>query len=194
MRFSEFKLLEASNPDVAQAQEILKDLGYDLGPTGVDGVLGPYTDKAIAAYKSNVPPTGQGINTNKSTGTGIKPSKGGIGFKAGGKPVDAPVGQGFKGAQHPGVDIPIPVGTPIRCPEDGVVEIATFHEKAGNYINVKTASGKQRFLHLSKMNVKAGDKVSAGDIIGLSGNTGLSTGPHLHWEKYAGNQMIDPVA
>jgi murein DD-endopeptidase len=44
------------------------------------------------------------------------------------------------------------------------------------------------------MHVKAGDRVSAGDIIGLSGNTGLSTGPHLHWEKYAGNQMIDPVA
>jgi murein DD-endopeptidase MepM/ murein hydrolase activator NlpD len=195
MRFAEFKLIEASNPEVAQAQEILKDLGYDLGPTGVDGVLGPYTQAAIDKYTAgDAPNAGVGINPNKSSGPGIKPSSGGIGFKAGGKPINAPIGQGFKGAQHPGVDIPVPIGTPVRCPEDGVVEIATFHEKAGNYVNVKTASGKQRFLHLSKMHVTAGDRVSAGDIIGLSGNTGLSTGPHLHWEKYAGNQMIDPVA
>lgn len=204
MRFKEFKLTEA-DLEVSQAQTILKDLGYDLGPTGVDGKMGPYTAKAIdnfiqdATGKAPTAAAGFGLDPNKPHGTGLRPDGGsGFGLKPGKLPVDAKLGQPFKGRSHPGVDIPVPVGTEIRCPVDGVVEIATSHPDAGNYVNVKTADGgKQRFLHLSKILVQAGQKVKAGQVVGLSGNTGKSTGPHLHWEKWASNDYgsaVNPVA
>jgi murein DD-endopeptidase MepM/ murein hydrolase activator NlpD len=201
MRFNEFKLTE--DLEVTQAQEILKGLGYNLGPTGVDGILGPYTAKAIDDFirdnGGKVPAAaGFGLDPNKPHGTGIRPDAGGVGLRTGKLPVNAKLGQPFKGRSHPGVDIPLPVGTEVQCPVAGVVEIATSHPDAGLYVNVKTADGgKQRFLHLSKILVSAGQKIKAGDVIGLSGNTGKSTGPHLHWEKWAGNDYssaINPVA
>lgn len=175
---------------IAAAQEILKREGYNLGPTGVDGILGPWTLAAINAYQADIPPakapTPKAGTANKAVaGAEFK----GFGSKFDGKlPINAQVGQKFKGMTHPGVDIPVPVGTPVKSPVDGVVEIATSHPDAGNYVNVKTADGgKQRFLHLSQISVKVGQQIKAGDVIGLSGNTGRSTGPHLHWEKWAGN-------
>lgn len=190
MRFKEFYLKESKDPNVLAAQEILKRDGYNLGPTGVDGVLGPWTIAAIDAYNNDIPP-----EKAKTPATGTANAAGagaqfkGFGKKFDGKlPVNAQVGQGFKGTTHPGVDIPVPVGTPVVCPVDGVIEVAASHPAAGNYVNVKTADGgKQRFLHLSQISVQPGEKIKAGDVIGLSGNTGKSTGPHLHWEKWAGN-------
>ena len=112
-------------------------------------------------------------------------------------PINAKVGQQFKGIDHPGVDIPVPVGTPVQTPIGGRVLFAGFHRDAGNYVDVSDGNGRQRFLHLSQINVRTGDNVKAGDVIGLSGNTGRSTGPHLHWEKWAGNNYntaVNPLA
>ncbi|MGB7994985.1 MAG: murein DD-endopeptidase MepM [Photobacterium halotolerans] len=99
---------------------------------------------------------------------------------------------------HNGTDFATPVGTPVLATGDGVVVKAQKHALAGNFIMIK--HGREystRYLHLSKILVKVGQKVRMGDKIALSGNTGRSTGPHLHYEllKYgrAVNAMKVPL-
>lgn len=99
---------------------------------------------------------------------------------------------------HNGTDFAAPIGTPVVATGDGVVVKAQKHSLAGNFIMIK--HGREystRYLHLSKILVKVGQKVRMGEKIGLSGNTGRSTGPHLHYEllKYgrAVNAMKVPL-
>lgn len=97
---------------------------------------------------------------------------------------------------HQGVDIPAPVGTPILATADGVVE-ETLSEGEGNaYGNRITLSHGEtyqtRYAHLSKIIVKKGQKVKKGDVIGYCGNTGASTGPHLHYEVIESGEMVNP--
>ncbi len=84
---------------------------------------------------------------------------------------------------HNGTDFATPVGTSVLAAGDGVVVKARKHPLAGNYIVIK--HGREystRYLHLHRILVKPGDHVSMGQRIALSGNTGRSTGPHLHFE------------
>ena len=94
---------------------------------------------------------------------------------------------------HKGTDWAVPVGTPVKAPADGVVVKAVRkHRMAGNYIEIR--NGRKyvtRYLHLDSMKVKVGDKVSKGQVIGKTGNTGLSTGPHLHYELYVNGRPVD---
>ena len=95
---------------------------------------------------------------------------------------------------HKGTDFAVPSGTTVVAPSDGVVVKAVYHPLAGNYIVIR--HGRQyttRFLHLSKFLVKQGDTVRRGQRIGLSGNTGRSTGPHLHYEFHVNNRAVDPM-
>lgn len=97
------------------------------------------------------------------------------------------------GRRHQGVDIAINVGTPLHCTFDGKVRFAGVKGGYGNLVIIRHNNGLETFYgHMSRMDVKAGDIVRAGDQIGLSGNTGHSTGPHLHFEtRYMGLAM-DP--
>ena len=95
---------------------------------------------------------------------------------------------------HNGTDFAVPIGTPVLAPGDGVVVKAVRHAFAGNYLVIR--HGRQyttRFLHLSKFLVKPGDRVRRGQKIALSGNTGRSTGPHLHYEFHVNNRPVDPM-
>ncbi|WP_298716039.1 murein DD-endopeptidase MepM [uncultured Oceanisphaera sp.] len=95
---------------------------------------------------------------------------------------------------HKGTDFAVPVGTPVLAPGDGVVVRAVRHRLAGNYLVIR--HGRQyttRFLHLSKFLVKQGDTVRRGQRIALSGNTGRSTGPHLHYEFLVNNRAVDAM-
>ncbi|MDP5293504.1 murein DD-endopeptidase MepM [Oceanimonas sp. CHS3-5] len=95
---------------------------------------------------------------------------------------------------HKGTDFAVPTGTAVLAPGDGVVVKAVRHRLAGNYLVIR--HGRKyttRFLHLSKFLVKPGDKVRRGDRIALSGNTGRSTGPHLHYEFLVNNRPVDPM-
>lgn len=84
---------------------------------------------------------------------------------------------------HNGTDFGVKVGTPIFAPADGIVTKATFQRAAGNYIVIQHRGDYSTvYMHLSKILVKPGQKVKANDRIALSGNTGASTGPHLHYE------------
>ncbi|NNF97763.1 MAG: M23 family metallopeptidase [Desulfobacteraceae bacterium] len=95
---------------------------------------------------------------------------------------------------HPGLDIAAPGGTPIVSPGDGIVRL-TANEMVlmGNTLIVDHGLGVSSiFIHLNRILVKEGDIVSQGDVIAQVGQTGRSTGPHLHWGVYVGTIAVDP--
>lgn len=97
-------------------------------------------------------------------------------------------------APHKGVDFAIPVGTPVLAVGDGEVIVSKRSGGAGNYVAIR--HGRQymtRYMHLKKLLVKPGQKVKRGDRIALSGSTGRSTGPHLHYEIWINNQAVNPL-
>lgn len=86
-------------------------------------------------------------------------------------------------ARHEGIDFVAPVGTPIVAAADGVVVVAEFHPDFGNMIDIDHGAGLiSRYAHLSRLDVAAGRLIKRGDEVGAVGNTGRSTGPHLHFE------------
>lgn len=94
---------------------------------------------------------------------------------------------------HGGVDFAISIGEPIYAVFDGVVRVAQVNGGYGNMILVRHYNNLETLYgHLSKIKVKVGQVVKAGDIIGYSGNTGFSTGPHLHFECRCLYQTFDP--
>ena len=96
-------------------------------------------------------------------------------------------------APHKGVDFALPIGTPVLAVGDGEIVVAKNGGAAGNYVAIR--HGRQymtRYMHMKKVLVKPGQKVKRGDRIGLSGNTGRSTGPHLHFEMWINNQAVNP--
>jgi len=95
---------------------------------------------------------------------------------------------------HNGTDFAMPIGTPITAPANGRVERVGNHHAAGRYIVVRHDNGyRTRYLHLSQPLVSQGERVTMGDRIALSGNTGRSTGPHLHYEVIVNNTPVNPM-
>ena len=95
---------------------------------------------------------------------------------------------------HTGVDFSAPRGTKIYATGDGVIESTRFTGGYGRQIMVSHGHGyKSRYAHLYKILVKRGQKVKRGDVIGLVGNTGLSTSSHLHYEITKNNKHVNPV-
>ena len=95
---------------------------------------------------------------------------------------------------HQGQDITVKSGTPIYAPADGMVKRAYYAGGFGNHIKLDHGNGYTTlFAHLSKINVKHGQKVNRGDVIGLTGNTGRSTAPHLHYEIHHYGESKNPL-
>ena len=99
------------------------------------------------------------------------------------------------GRSHEGIDMAGPVGTPIFATGDGVVIYAGWQRGYGNLIKIQHELGTEtRFGHLSKIRVKVGQKVSRGSQIGDMGNTGRSTGSHLHYEVRVNGRAMNPMS
>ncbi|WP_083260192.1 peptidoglycan DD-metalloendopeptidase family protein [Marinobacter sp. X15-166B] len=97
-------------------------------------------------------------------------------------------------APHNGVDFATPVGTPILSTGDGIVRRVGNHPYAGKYIDIDHGGTyTTRYLHLHKILVRRGVQVQRGQRIALSGNTGRSTGPHLHFEFHINGRPVDPL-
>jgi len=96
---------------------------------------------------------------------------------------------------HDGIDFATLIGTTVMAAMDGVVSVAVYHRQHGNYIVIKHSNGyKTLYSHMNSFSVKVGDTVSKGQKIGESGNTGNSTGPHLHFSIYdAEGNALDPL-
>jgi len=97
--------------------------------------------------------------------------------------------------RHKGMDFKTPVGTAIVSPRNGQVTRTDWNlAYNGNCIEVRYDDGVMaRFLHLSSTDVKAGQRIGAGQQLGLTGNTGRSTAPHLHYELDRNGKVVDPV-
>ncbi len=89
---------------------------------------------------------------------------------------------------HEGMDFSAPIGTPVYATADGVVTYSKWHSGYGNLVEINHGYNyTTRYAHLSKLIATPGQTVHRGDLIGLVGNTGKSTGPHLHYEvRYRG--------
>ena len=95
---------------------------------------------------------------------------------------------------HTGVDYAAPTGTPVMSVADGVVTESSYQGAYGNMVVVQhNARQSTVYAHLSRMQVKRGQTIKQGDIIGAVGSTGLSTGPHLHFEFRIGGRHVDPL-
>ena len=96
---------------------------------------------------------------------------------------------------HPGIDFSSPVGTPIYATADGVVEKVEFSFSGyGKMVDIDHGFGyKTRYAHMHGFNVYRGQKIKRGELIGYVGNTGLSTGPHLHYEVMINGKQVNPV-
>ncbi|EAJ2423525.1 M23 family metallopeptidase [Campylobacter upsaliensis] len=97
---------------------------------------------------------------------------------------------------HPGIDLAASIGTPIYAPASGVVEFSGYSNNGYGYnvILLHNFGFKSVFAHMTRKDVvKAGDFVNKGDLIGYTGNTGLSTGPHLHYEVRFINKTLEPL-
>ncbi len=100
-----------------------------------------------------------------------------------------------KPATHSGIDIPAPKGTEVKAAKSGVVITSSYNSGGyGNYVVVSHGNGNTTlYAHLSSRKVSVGDTVTQGQVIGLVGSTGRSTGNHLHYEVRVNNVRIDPV-
>lgn len=97
-------------------------------------------------------------------------------------------------AMHAGMDFRAPTGAPILATGAGTVVRAGWSGGYGNLVEIEHAKGfSTRFAHMSKILVKAGDRVLPGDVIGRVGSTGRSTGPHLHYEIHREGDALDPL-
>jgi len=100
---------------------------------------------------------------------------------------------------HTGIDMAVPVGTEIIAVAEGKIEPANWGKSYGIQAIQKVAGGWVIYAHLSELDVKPGDQVVKGQKIGLSGNTGNSSGPHLHFEmrdniRWSAGKDLDPQA
>jgi murein DD-endopeptidase MepM/ murein hydrolase activator NlpD len=98
--------------------------------------------------------------------------------------------------RHAGIDWAGPIGTPIMAAGAGVVEEAGRKGEFGNYIRIRHANGyKTAYAHLSRFaaGIVENARVTQGQVIGMIGTTGLSTGPHLHYEVLINSQQVDPM-
>lgn len=120
-----------------------------------------------------------------------------------GMPVAGRITSGFGKRRHPilgymrmhsGIDIGAAYGTPIYAAGNGVVNYAGRHGGHGNYVRIDHGGGLGTgYGHMSRIAVRSGTPVRAGQVIGYVGSTGLSTGPHLHFEAYRSGRTVDPT-
>jgi len=95
---------------------------------------------------------------------------------------------------HEGLDVSAPMGTPIEAPANGTVIQADWEPGYGNTVVIDHGFGiVTKFAHASRLLVRVGAKVRRGDRIALVGNTGLSTGPHLHYEVHVNGRPVNPL-
>ncbi|MGH8623079.1 MAG: murein hydrolase activator EnvC family protein, partial [Burkholderiales bacterium] len=102
---------------------------------------------------------------------------------------------GAPAESHPGVDIAVPPGTPVRAAGGGTVAEAGVDRDYGLFVLLRHPDGYETMYgHASRLLVHEGDQVGAGQVIALSGSSGRSTAPHLHFEIRRGGRSLDPLA
>ena len=155
----------------------------------VNGKIKSINNKAINADQEMLTTSMVNKNDTKNVNNFVlkKPVKGGITTSGFGDTIS-------RTASHNGHDWAVNTGTKVRAAAEGVVELAYFSESYGYNILINHNNGfKTRYAHLSKVKVSKGEKVEQSQVIALSGSTGFSTGPHLHFEVVKDGKRVNPI-
>jgi hypothetical protein len=166
--------------------------GLDAAGSSILGSDDSFASLIQAALaKTDVAGTaGSTLSTSRSSYNGIS-----------GAPVQGPVTSDFGkrnvpgiSSNHTGIDYGVPEGTPVHSTGAGTVKVAGWQSGYGNVVYIQHDDGKLETIygHNSKLTVQVGDRVSKGQVIAYSGNTGQSTGPHVHYEVRLGGKPTDP--
>jgi murein DD-endopeptidase MepM/ murein hydrolase activator NlpD len=98
-----------------------------------------------------------------------------------------------EGAMHTGIDITAPIGTPVKAAADGIVVSANWNYGYGRCVIIEHGNNYQTLYgHLSRIDVIEGQEIRQGDVLGAVGNSGKSTGSHLHYEVRIGSTPVNP--
>lgn len=177
-----FSLVLASNLVLAQ----VKDVDSDLGPL-------PQLDNDVAfkgACRSNIC-EGQYRDDITFANINKKPVAGGRISSHYGWRIH-PIAKTQR--MHTGIDYAVPIGTAVKAAQYGKVVFAGYQGGYGNLLVIKhNSTYRTVYAHLDKFKVKTGDWVNQGDVVAYSGNTGLSTGPHLHYEIRKNGLSVNPL-
>jgi peptidoglycan hydrolase-like protein with peptidoglycan-binding domain len=181
--------------DVAELQFLLAWHGFPSGP--FDGTLGRRTEAALIRFQRWAGLLADGLAGPSSTSVLRAPAP--ISPISLSMPVAAPVGDVFgpRGARfHAGVDFPAPFGTTVVAAAAGRVTYAGLLPGGwGNVVSVAHGTGvRTTYAHLSRIDVRVGERVAGGARVGLVGSTGNSTGPHLHFEVRLRGALVDPLS
>ena len=155
----------------------------------VNGKIKSINNKAINADQEMLTTSIVNKNDTKNVNNFVlkKPVKGGITTSGFGDTIS-------RTASHNGHDWAVNTGTKVRVAAEGVVELAYFSESYGYNILINHNNGfKTRYAHLSEVKVSKGEKVEQSQAIALSGSTGFSTGPHLHFEVVKDGKRVNPI-
>ncbi len=171
-----------------KATAFIRDKVREIGQSDMAQMLAKIPGKMLGSLKDKI----------LGAVTGLFGGSGGGGSWA--RPVSAALGTryGVRGRMwssgyHTGTDFPAPTGTAVRAAANGVVQAALSGGPYGNHITLTHGGGlSSLYAHLSSMSVRAGQRVLKGMRIGAVGNTGNTTGPHLHFEARRGGRTINP--
>jgi murein DD-endopeptidase MepM/ murein hydrolase activator NlpD len=184
----------ASGFDVAQLQFLLAWHGFPSAT--IDGGYGSHTQAAIIRFQRWARLARDGV-AGRSTIRRLlaPPRRSPIGLR---RPIAAVATDGFGPRDnkfHPGIDFPAPAGTPVFAARSGRVTWAGWWPGGlGNLVSVANGNGvRTMYGHLSSIAVRRGQRIGLGALVGRVGSTGLSTGPHLHFELRLRGAALDPA-
>jgi peptidoglycan hydrolase-like protein with peptidoglycan-binding domain len=184
----------ASGWDVAELQFVLAWHGFPSGT--FDGVFGPHLLYAVMRFQrfARLPAIGV-VGSRTIAALQLPPPRCPLALRW---PVTAPVGDRFgpRGMHfHPGIDILASLGTPIGAARAGTVTWAGPADGYGNLVVLANGQDvRTLYAHLAQLNVRVGQRVAAGQQVGVVGATGDATGPHLHFEVRVRGAAMDPLS
>ena len=162
-------------------EKLLAENSATAGTPATSGTAAKTPAAAATAYTGAATPSAPAGTTTTSTSI---PS---------GRPVNGVVTQIFHPG-HTGIDLAVPTGTNVKATMSGKVIYAGWNDQGyGNLVIVENGPYRTYFAHLSQVPVKLGQEVTAGSVVGISGSTGNSTGPHVHYEVRYNLKPVDPA-
>jgi murein DD-endopeptidase MepM/ murein hydrolase activator NlpD len=186
------QIAAALNRAEANYQELRQILGVRAPPTTRSGgTVARARDLGTSMRAVAVRATLPGVGSRYEAGASI-PSHWPLDLK--GFVTRGQVRPGVPDESHRGIDIAVPIGTPVRAAGGGTVAAAGFDADYGFFVLLRHPSGYETMYgHTSRLLAAEGDEVQAGQVIGLSGNSGRSTAPHLHFEIRRDGKSVDPL-
>lgn len=155
----------------------------------LDGIGSPQEENKVITALSSINTESEIINKIKQTKINfVIPVKGTVSSSYGAR---EEIFEGI-GTFHTGIDIAANKGTEVVSSTEGTVTVATYNKYNGNYVEITNGKVITKYCHMDKLLVNEGKKIKAGEKIGLVGSTGLSTGPHLHFEILYDGTKINP--